>query len=78
MLTKDLLLSLARPASVNTGRTYFPMKFATEEQAARRKGQMVNVMHRWLHVESYEIFMKEVEVDEDDEGLGEVEKGGAA
>ena len=53
------------------------MKFATEEQAARRKWQMVNVMHRWLHVESYEIFMEEVEGDEG-EGFGEVEEGGAA
>ena len=29
--------------------------FATEEQAAKMKGQMIILMHWWLHIESHEI-----------------------
>ena len=39
------------------------MKFATEEQAARGKGQMVHVMHTSQHITSYEIFVEEVDGD---------------
>lgn len=51
------------------------MRFATEEQAARGKWQTVNVMHRSLHIESYEIFTEEVDGDE---GGRKVEEGKSA
>ena len=52
------------PASFNAARAYLSMDFATEEQAARTKVQMVNLKHRWLHIESYEIFTEEMDGNE--------------
>ena len=67
---------LGRPPSTSTGRTYFPMWFATEEQAARGKCQIVHVMHRCEHIDSYEIFREEIDREEQDRrmevGLKEV------
>lgn len=62
----------AMAPSTDTGKTLLPMRFATEEQAARGKWQTVNVMHRSLHIESYEIFTEEVDGDE---GGRKVEEG---
>lgn len=61
-----------RAPSTEPGKTLFPMRFATEEQAARGKWQTVNVMHRSLHIESYEIFTEEVDGDE---GEGNTREG---
>ena len=53
------------------------MRFATEEQDARAKCQMVNLMHISTHITSYEIFTKEVDFVEgkEDGGWGEVSTG---
>lgn len=69
---KDTQFSLGRPASFNTARTYLSTDFATEEQAARMIGQMVTLMHRWLHIESYEICTEKVDGEY---GEGGVKKG---
>ena len=57
--------------------TFFPMKFATEEQDMRGKCQMVNLMHISTHITSYEIFREEVDcVDgKEDGGWGEMSTG---
>lgn len=52
------------------------MWFATEEQAARGKCQIVHVMHRCEHIDSYEIFREEIDREEQERrmkvGLEEV------
>ena len=61
---------LGRPPSTSTGRTYFPMWFATEEQTARGKCQIVHVMHRCEHIDSYEVFREEIDREEQDRRMG--------
>ena len=62
------LVGGGRPPSWTTGRTFFSMRFATEEQDMRGKCQMVNLMHISTHITSYEIFREEVDCVEGQEG----------
>ena len=71
------LVGGGRPPSLTAGKTFFPMRFATEEQDMRGKCQMVNVMDFLTHIISYEIFTEEVDCveGEEDGGWGEVSTG---
>lgn len=59
------LFSRSKPSIAN-GKPFFPMRFATEEQAARGKCQAVNVMHIAHHIASYEIFREELDREEEE------------
>lgn len=72
------LSSRSKPSIAN-GKPFFPMRFATEEQAARGKCQAVNVMHIAHHIASCEIFREELdrveELDREEEGRMEGGEG---
>ena len=62
----------SRKPDITSSKIHFPMRFATEEQAARGIWQNVNVMHINRHITSYEIFTEE---KDGDVGDGKVEEG---